>query len=67
MDLCDLDRFADGFPHDVFTHLRRDHPVWFHPATENVPGGEGFWVLSRYEDVLAAASDERDLLLGQRW
>ena len=57
MDLCDLDRFADGFPHDLFTELRREHPVWFHPATPNVPGGEGFWVLSRYADVLAAASD----------
>lgn len=57
MDLCDLDRFAEGFPHDLFTALRRDHPVWFHPATPNVPGGEGFWVLSRHADVLAAASD----------
>jgi cytochrome P450 len=57
VDLCDLDRFADGFPHDVFTALRRERPVWFHPATPNVPGGEGFWVLSRHADVLAAASD----------
>ena len=57
-DLCDLDRFADGFPHDLFTELRREHPVWFHPATPNVPGGEGFWVLCRRtRDVLAAASD----------
>lgn len=57
MDLCDLDRFAQGFPHDVFRALRRDKPVWFHPATPNVPGGEGFWVLSRHAEVLAAASD----------
>ncbi len=57
IDLCDLDRFADGFPHDDFTHLRDVEPVWFHPPTEHVPGGEGFWVVSRYADVLAAASD----------
>lgn len=57
VDLCDLDLFSGGFPHDVFRQLRRDHPVWFHPATEHVPGGEGFWVLSRYADVAAAASD----------
>jgi cytochrome P450 len=57
VDLCDLDRFAQGFPHDVFRALRRDQPVWFHPPTPNVPGGEGFWVLSRHADVLAAASD----------
>ena len=57
VDLCDLDRFDRGFPHDVFAELRSEHPVWFHPATPHVPGGEGFWVLSRYADVLAAASD----------
>jgi len=56
IDLCDLDRFADGFPHDVFATLRDTAPVWFHPATPNVPGDEGFWVVSRHADVLAAAS-----------
>ena len=57
VDLCDLDRFAQGFPHDVFSWLRGHRPVWFHPPTPNVPGGEGFWVLSGYAEVLAAASD----------
>ncbi len=56
-DLCDLELFADGFPHEVFATLRRERPVWFHPPTPNVPGDEGFWVLSRHADVLAAASD----------
>ncbi|MFN7149925.1 MAG: cytochrome P450 [Microthrixaceae bacterium] len=57
VDLCDLDLFARGFPHEVFAELREQRPVWFHPATPNVPGGEGFWVLSRYDDVAAAAAD----------
>lgn len=57
VDLTDLDRFAAGFPHDVFTRLRREAPVWFHPPTPHTPGGEGFWVVSRYADVVAAASD----------
>ncbi|HEY8515111.1 MAG TPA: cytochrome P450 [Candidatus Binatia bacterium] len=57
VDLTDLDRFANGFPHDVFTRLRREAPVWFHPPTEHTPGGEGFWVLSRYQDVSDAAHD----------
>ncbi|MDL4815999.1 cytochrome P450 [Actinomadura opuntiae] len=56
LDLTDLDRFAHGFPYDVFDGLRRDAPVWFHPATENTPGGEGFWVISRYADIVSAAS-----------
>jgi hypothetical protein len=33
VDLCDLDRFARGFPHELFELLRRERPVWFHPAT----------------------------------
>jgi cytochrome P450 len=57
VDLTDLDRFAAGFPHDVFTRLRREAPVWFHPPTRHTPGGEGFWVVSRHADVVAAAAD----------
>ncbi|BBY99007.1 cytochrome P450 [Mycolicibacterium fallax] len=58
IDLTDLDRFTAGFPHRVFDVLRRDAPVWFHPATAHTPGGEGFWVLSRYADIVAAATDD---------
>ncbi|HEY7053337.1 MAG TPA: cytochrome P450 [Mycobacterium sp.] len=57
VDLTDLDRFAIGFPHHVFDALRRESPVWFHPATQHSPGGEGFWVLSRYADIVDAAAD----------
>ena len=57
VDLTDLDRFASGFPHELFTSLRRAAPVWFHPPTPHTPDGEGFWVLSRYTDIAAVASD----------
>ena len=57
IDLTDLDRFAAGFPHHVFDELRRESPVWFHPPTAHTPGGEGFWVLSRYADIVTAAAD----------
>lgn len=57
VDLTDLDRFTAGFPHHVFDVLRRESPVWFHPATAHTPGGEGFWVLSGYADIVAAATD----------
>lgn len=57
IDLTDLDRFAAGFPHHVFDALRRESPVWFHPPTPHTPGGEGFWVLSCYADIVAAAAD----------
>lgn len=57
IDLTDLDRFAAGFPHHVFDGLRRESPVWFHPPTAHTPDGEGFWVLSRYADIVNAAAD----------
>lgn len=57
VDLTDLSRFAEGFPHQVFDELRRESPVWFHPPTPHSPGGEGFWVLSRYADIVEAAAD----------
>jgi cytochrome P450 len=57
LDLCDLDRFVGGFPHDAFARLRRDAPLWWQEATPRTPDGRGFWVLSRHADVLAVASD----------
>jgi cytochrome P450 len=57
VDLTDLDRFAKGFPHEVFDALRRQEPVWWHRPTGHTPDGEGFWVVSRYADIVAAASD----------
>ena len=41
VDLTDLDRFADGFPHDVFARLRADAPVWWHAPTADTPGRRG--------------------------
>jgi cytochrome P450 len=57
IDLTDLALFAEGFPHDVFRALRREAPVWWHEPTAHTPDGVGFWVLSRYGDVLTAVSD----------
>src|SRR4051794_27508242 len=49
--------FLHGFPHDFFAWLRREHPVWWHEATEHTPGGEGFWVVSRHADAVAIMRD----------
>ena len=49
--------FANGFPHEFFCHLRREAPVWWHAPTERTPGGEGFWVVSRYADVVNVFKD----------
>ena len=57
LDLTDLDLFADGFPDEVFTMLRRDAPVWWHRPTPHTPGGVGFWVVSRHADAISVMSD----------
>jgi len=56
-DLTDLDNYAQGFPHDVFVLARRDLPVYWHAPTEHTPDGEGFWVVTRHEHVLAVFRD----------
>jgi cytochrome P450 len=56
-DLTDLDNYANGFPHDVFTRARRECPVYWHPPTAHTPDGEGFWVVTRHADVLTVLRD----------
>ena len=59
IDLTDARIFERGFPHDVFTGLRRESPVHWQPFSPEFPGDHdpGFWVLSRYEDIQAASRD----------
>jgi cytochrome P450 len=59
LDLTDGQLFANGFPHDIFTTLRRDSPVHWQDFSAEFPGRHdpGFWVLSRHEDVQAASRD----------
>ncbi len=59
IDLTDARIFGQGFPHDVFTTLRRESPVHWQTFPSGFPGDHdpGFWVLSRYDDVQAANRD----------
>lgn len=57
VDLSAGRSFEHGFPHEWFSWLRREHPVWWHAPTEHTPGGVGFWVLSRYHDAVAVMLD----------
>lgn len=50
INLLDLDRFAShGAPHEWFRILRQRLPIAHHAE----PNGPGFYVFSRYEDVVA--------------
>jgi cholest-4-en-3-one 26-monooxygenase len=53
IDLLDRDRFTEGIPHEWFTWLRANAPVFHHDE----PGGDGFWVITRYDDIVAANRD----------
>jgi len=57
IDLTDLALFADGFPDEAFTRLRREAPVFWHPPTSHTPDGVGFWVISRHSDMQAIGAD----------
>ena len=43
IDLSDLDRFAEGAPHDDYRVLRDVAPVHWNRPSEHTPDGEGFW------------------------
>ena len=53
LDLSSSRTFAGGFPHPYFNWLREHAPIFWHEPTAVTPDGEGFWVVTRYDDVLA--------------
>jgi cytochrome P450 len=57
VDLTDLDLFADGFPHDVFTELRAIGPVLWHEPTEYTPDGDGFWSVNAHAACMTVVHD----------
>ncbi len=59
-EAIDLSRgatFEHGFPHEFFKQLRDTQPIYWHEPTQYCPGGEGFWVVSRYEDCVKVMRD----------
>ena len=50
IDLTERELYRHGFPHEVFTKLRREAPVYWNERLD-------LWALSRYQDVFDAARD----------
>ncbi len=48
------DAFVDHVPHDLFTRLRQEAPVFLHPQAEDDQPVDGYWVISRHADVVRA-------------
>jgi cytochrome P450 len=57
VDLTDLDLFAGGFPHEVFTRLRAIAPVLWHEPTEHTPDGDGFWSVQGHAACMSVVHD----------
>ncbi|MEC9247732.1 MAG: cytochrome P450 [Pseudomonadota bacterium] len=51
-DLSDNNSFAHGFPHEYFSWLRKNNPIFWHEPTNSTPDREGFWVVTRYDDIM---------------
>jgi cholest-4-en-3-one 26-monooxygenase len=62
VDFYDPDTFENGPPFDVFKELREHEPVYWNP--QKPEDGPGFWVLSRYDDIVATSSDYQHYLSG---
>jgi len=55
LDLADPGLYLSGVPYDYFRWLRDNEPVaWHDEAT-----GSGYWVITRYDDVVSANRDWR--------
>ena len=53
IDILDPGLFADGPPHELFAQMRREAPVRWNRTRD----GEGFWSVTRHEDVTAVSKD----------
>ena len=55
----DPDRFVThGYPHEIWTRMRRDTPVaWYDDGTR-----EPFWAITRYADITAIGKDSDNFL-----
>jgi cholest-4-en-3-one 26-monooxygenase len=50
VDIYDPEIYVTGVPHDAYTQLRQETPVFFHPEPR---GGRGYWAVMKYADVVA--------------
>jgi cholest-4-en-3-one 26-monooxygenase len=55
VDIYDPDNYVAGVPHEMFTTLRRDAPVYRHPH----PDGSFFWAVTRHEDIVTVNRDAK--------
>ena len=57
IDFTNPDVLQRGIPVAEFAELRRTAPVWWCEQAESVFGDDGYWVISRHEDIKAISRD----------
>ena len=60
IDFYNPDTFLESVPYETFKQLRKEDPVHWNPQTE----GTGFWVVTRYDDVVATSVDHKSFASG---
>ncbi len=58
IDVADAEYWVDGPPHEVFTRMRGECPVHWSELNE-YPNEEGFWSITRAEDVHTVSHDHK--------
>jgi cholest-4-en-3-one 26-monooxygenase len=52
-DVYTPDIYLKGVPHETFTELRANAPVYFHKE----PNGRGYWAVTKHSDIMAISRD----------
>ena len=65
-DLRDPELYLDGIPHDLFTRLRRECPVYWNPEPDD-PRHEGFWAVTKYDDIVAISKNPKVFSSDSEW
>ena len=63
MDIVHPQRYADeGYPHDVWTWMRREDPVHWWDRGNGVP----FWAIAKHEDIVTISRRPKQFVSGPR-
>lgn len=57
LTVADMDRWADGPPHELFEELRQKCPVHWSPGIAGMPDDPGFWSVTKAADVQQVSRD----------
>jgi cytochrome P450 len=57
VQIADGEYWVEGAPHEVFAQMRRECPVHWSPGFSEFPEEDGFWSVTRADDVHAVSRD----------